>query len=169
MLRLPTRQDISKVRGIGPILIPLLQDRYWRFTRRSVERGVAIGLFAAFAIPLGQMLLAAMLAVPLRANVAIAFAFSFVTNPVTFGPIAYAAYRVGRSLLNADGSPMTAEQAEEVVRGAMPIFPSVVMPTALGLMVFALCAAAGGYLVAKLFWRCRIGRRWTSRSKRKFG
>ena len=50
----------------------------WRFTRRSVPRGVALGLFSAFIIPVGQIFLAAFLAWPARANVPLAAAVTFV-------------------------------------------------------------------------------------------
>ena len=41
-------------------------------TRRSVPRGVAVGLFVAVIIPVMHTFIAALLAIPARANVAVA-------------------------------------------------------------------------------------------------
>ena len=70
--------------------------------RRSVPRGVALGLFVAVLIPVMHTAIAAILAIPTRANVAIAAAFTLVVNPLTIPPLYYAAYRVGSWELHHD-------------------------------------------------------------------
>ncbi len=59
----------------------------WRINCDSVSRGVAIGLFAA-AIPLMpfQMVIAAFLAIIIRANLPISVAVSWISNPFTLVP-----------------------------------------------------------------------------------
>ena len=81
--RMPTREQMEQSRFIRPISHRVLRSELWRFTRRSVPRGVALGLFAGFIIPIGQIFLAAFLALPTRANVPIAAAVTFITNPLT--------------------------------------------------------------------------------------
>jgi uncharacterized protein (DUF2062 family) len=77
-------------------LAPHLADpKLWCWSRRGVALGVAIGLFIGFLIPVAQILLAAAAAVVLRANVPIAAAGTFVTNPFTVPPIYYGAYQLG--------------------------------------------------------------------------
>jgi uncharacterized protein (DUF2062 family) len=66
---MPTREEMARNKYLAPIAHRFLSPELWRFTRRSVPRGVALGLFTAFIIPVGQIFLAAFLALPLRANV----------------------------------------------------------------------------------------------------
>ena len=58
---MPTREQMEKSRWIRPFAHRVLRSELWRFTRRSVPRGVALGLFAAFIVPIGQIFLAAFL------------------------------------------------------------------------------------------------------------
>lgn len=51
----PTREEMAQNKYLAPIAHRFLSPELWRFTRRSVPRGVALGLFAAFIIPLGQI------------------------------------------------------------------------------------------------------------------
>ena len=63
-------------------------------------RGVAFGLLIGFGIPLGaQMVCLGLLRLILRFNVVIAFAFTWVNNPITLIPMYYAYYVIGSLLL----------------------------------------------------------------------
>ena len=68
----PTREEMAENKYLAPIAHRFLSPELWRFTRRSVPRGVALGLFAAFIFPLGQILISTFLALPARANVPLA-------------------------------------------------------------------------------------------------
>ncbi len=72
----------------------------WRINCDSVSRGVAIGLFAA-AIPLMpfQMVIAAFLAIMIRANLPISVAVCWISNPFTLVPITYFTYYIGNWVL----------------------------------------------------------------------
>ena len=58
-LDLPTREEMAGNRWLAPIAHRFLSPELWRFTRRSVPRGVALGLFSGFIVPVGQIFLAA--------------------------------------------------------------------------------------------------------------
>ncbi|TXC67466.1 DUF2062 domain-containing protein [Piscinibacter aquaticus] len=73
---------------MGPALH---HPRLWHLNRRGVALGLALGLFFGLLIPIAQIPLAGGAAVLLRANVPMAVASTLVTNPVTFGPVYYAA------------------------------------------------------------------------------
>ena len=77
----------------------------WRVNCGSVSRGCAVGLFAA-VIPIipFQMVLAVILAILIRGNLAVSILVSWVSNPFTYIPIAYIAYRVGELTLGGQGS-----------------------------------------------------------------
>ena len=101
---MPSREEMAENRWLAPIAHRFLSPELWRFTRRSVPRGVALGLFAAFIVPVGQIFLAAFLALPARANVPLAALVTFVTNPFTFPFWAVMANRTGAFVLNLDNA-----------------------------------------------------------------
>ncbi|WP_129793096.1 DUF2062 domain-containing protein [Sphingosinicella sp. CPCC 101087] len=152
------RDAILRSRWIRPFAHLFGHPSLWHLNRRSVPRALAVGLFAAFALPLGQFLLAALLAVPLRANVPLAAAATLVTNPLTFSPIYFGAYKLGSFLLHHSPGEDVDEMAQHL--GAMLISASG--PTALGLLVFALAAAAAGFCAGAAWWRYRLVKRWRS-------
>jgi len=41
----PTRESLEKSRVLAPVAHRVLEPSLWRFSRRSVPRGVALGLF----------------------------------------------------------------------------------------------------------------------------
>ncbi|MDP2006975.1 MAG: DUF2062 domain-containing protein [Rubrivivax sp.] len=92
------------LRWLGP---RLLDPGLWRFSRRGLALGMSLGIFFGLLIPVAQMPLSAAAAVLLRANLPAAVASTLVTNPVTFGPVYYAAWRLGKALL---GEPVGAGQ-----------------------------------------------------------
>ena len=83
-------------------------------THRSVPRAVALGLGIGVIIPFFHTVIAAMLAIPLRANVAIAAAFTLVVNPLTIPPMYYAAYRIGSWELHHDATLVNPATAARV-------------------------------------------------------
>ncbi|MBP6556568.1 MAG: DUF2062 domain-containing protein, partial [Novosphingobium sp.] len=68
---LPKREELEHNRWIGPLA---RRHELWRFTRRSVPRGVAVGLLVGiFAlIPGIQIVGAALMCVPSRGNIPLA-------------------------------------------------------------------------------------------------
>lgn len=151
----PTREQLESQRFIRPFAHRLADKALWRFTRDGVARGVALGLFAGFILPLGQIVLAALLAVPLRANLIVAAAATLVTNPVTFPAIYYAAYSLGVRLL---GNAATGAGDSLAASAA-----GVTLPTFAGLLLFAVVASALGYVAVRLGWRAIVAWRWRRR------
>jgi len=98
---LPTRETITQSRllsWLGPrVHDPLL----WHVNRRSVARGVAMGVFFGLMIPIAQIPAAAFASLMLRGNLLIAAISTLVSNPLTYGPIYYFAYRLGAGVIGA--------------------------------------------------------------------
>ena len=80
---LPTREQMERSKWIKPFANRVLRSELWRFTRRSVPRGVALGMIVGIIMPFAQILIAALLCLSVRANVPVAALTTFVTNPVT--------------------------------------------------------------------------------------
>lgn len=153
------RESILKSRWLRPFAHLFAHPSLWHLNRRSVPRALAVGLFAAFILPIGQFALSAIAAVPLRANVPLAAAATLVTNPLTFPAIYYGAYRVGSFLLQHGGE----SGADELATSLGSTLLDVSGPTALGLLIFAIVGAATGYVLGTIWWSLRLTRRWRER------
>lgn len=161
---MPAREELASNRYLAPIAHRFLSPELWRFTRRSVPRGVALGLFAAFIVPLGQIFLAAFLALPARANVPLAAAVTFVTNPFTFPFWAVVAKEVGDLVLNIDAAvgPGAAGQFTHD-QGLLARFFELAGVTAFGFVVLSVATSAIGYVLSGAIWRVMVARRRTRR------
>lgn len=164
--RLPKRDEMARNKYLAPIAHRFLTPELWRFTRRSVPRGVALGLFCAFIIPLGQIFLAAFMALPARANVPLSAAVTFVTNPFTFPAWVVAANKVGATVLNIKAAVgMTGGDSLADDKGALAVFFETAGVTAFGFVVLAIVSSAIGYLIASFGWRFLVARRRRRRLK----
>ncbi len=157
---MPRREQLARNRYLAPIAHRHLSPELWRFALRSVPRGVALGLFAAFIVPLGQIFLAAFLALPARANVPLAAAVTFVTNPFTFPFWAVIAREVGELVLNIDeavGVGTAGQLADD--SGILAQFFELAGVTAFGFVILAVFSAGLGYVISGAIWRVMVGRR----------
>ena len=165
---MPKREEMAKSKYLAPIAHRFLTPELWRFTRRSVPRGVALGLFSAFILPVGQIFLAAFLALPARANVPLAAAVTFVTNPFTIAFWAVIANRVGNFMLQFDAA--TAQVASAKANSSWWVyfvdFFELAGVTVVGFVVLAIISAAIGYLVSGAIWRLIVARKRAKRLKR---
>lgn len=134
-------------------------------SRRGLALGMALGFFFGLLIPLAQIPLSAAAAVALRANVPAAVASTLVTNPVTFGPIYYAAWRVGSALLGepvdaAPPSPITAPpdepSGESWWRTATQRVLGVGKPLMLGLVTLATAVGLATYFLVSAAWKAAV-------------
>lgn len=92
---IPSREQIHNNRWLGWLAPSLGHPKLWHWSRRGVALGVALGVFFGLLIPIAQIPLSVGAAVLLRANVPAAAASTLITNPLTFGPIYFAAYHLG--------------------------------------------------------------------------
>lgn len=167
---MPTREQMAGNRWLAPIAHRFLSPELWRFTRRSVPRGVALGLFAAFIIPVGQIFLAAFLALPARANVPLSAAVTFVTNPFTIPFWLVIANKVGGFILKVDQATVNTAMAGEIERGgwseSFGWFLETAGVTAFGFVVMSVISASLGYLISGVIWRWWVGRKHRARLER---
>lgn len=160
--RMPTRAGLERNKFLKPIAHRFLHSELWRFTRRSVPRGVALGMLAAFLVPVGQIFAAVFLALPVRANVPIAAITTFITNPLTYPFWIAAANQAGRFVLQFDamtaGQPINTQMQSEFGQWLTWLVREAGV-TAFGFLLFAIFFAATGYLISSLGWRWWIGRK----------
>jgi uncharacterized protein (DUF2062 family) len=163
----PTREEMARNKYLAPIAHRFLSPELWRFTRRSVPRGVALGLFAAFIVPIGQIFLAAFLALPSRANVPLAALVTFVTNPFTLPFWLVVANKVGNFTLRLDaaGPALAGAKAQSGAWAMVLDFFQMAGATAFGFIVLAVVAPTIGYLVSGWVWRAVVSRKRARRLK----
>lgn len=169
---IPTRETVHQNRLLRPFAPHLTRSSLWRMTRRSVPRGVALGLFVAVIIPVMHTVIAALLAIPTRANVAVAAAFTLVVNPLTIPPLYYAAYRIGSWELHHDAQlvdPAAAERVSSELGRLLFWVHQASGSIALGVLTIAVALALVGYAASALVWRSWSQSRWRQRRRERSG
>jgi uncharacterized protein len=181
---LPSQESIATNRWLR-WLGPALQHRsLWHMSRRGVALGAAIGVFFAFITPVAQIPLSAALSVMLRANIPTAIAATLVNTPPTFGPVYYAAWRMGSWMLGEEADEAHAPQALRAAQagaGAVPALPAaaaahgwqrywntlqqVGKPLLTGALVFAVALSALAYVLVNLVWHWRVRRKQLRRKR----
>ncbi len=159
--QIPSREQLEKNRLVAPLA---RRPELWRLTRRSVPRGVAIGLLIGILalIPGVQMIGAALLCVPCRGNIPLAAGLTFLSNPASTPFLLAAALWVGHALgfhsdiatfsaLIENGAPLSAWMRWLLSDAA----PGLVT----GLFVISVFTAAVGYLLSVWIWRGLVARK----------
>ena len=164
------------LRWMGPVLN---HPRLWHFSRKGIAMGLALGIFFGLLIPVAQIPFAATMAVVLRANLPVAVASTLVTNPVTFGPVYYGAYRLGKTILGQEplpeGDALKALNKAHTVADAsdktwperikiwIKQFGKIGKPLVVGLAIVATASGFLVYFLASGAWALRT--RWTRRQR----
>jgi len=167
---LPTRESVEGVRWLRPIAHIVLRSDLWRFHRRSVPRGVALGLVVGIflMIPGVQMIGAVLISLPFRANIPLAVGMTFLSNPLTTPFILLASLGIGNKLLglHADVSTFLALLEEHASPGdyANWLFSDAAPALMGGLAVISLVTGAIGYFLASLLWQWWIRHKWRHRA-----
>lgn len=153
----PNREQVMANRWLRWLHPFLAHPRLWHWSRRGVSLGVAIGVFFGLLIPIAQIPFSAAAAILLRANVPAAAASTLITNPVTFGPVYYAAYRLGVWIHGgkpeAVPPPGThANQDGDILRRIRRLG----MPLITGLAIMATLFGSISYLLISAVWYWRV-------------
>jgi uncharacterized protein (DUF2062 family) len=160
---LPTREALAAYPWLRPIARRVLDPQLWRFQHEAVARGVAVGWFWAFVIPVAQIVVAAAHCVWWRGNIPAAAAVTMVTNPLTIGFWLLLAYQLGAWVLGEPASAMATDTAIAPGGGVALWLSAYGVPTVLGMGLFAVGGAAIGYLLVKVVWRLRVALKMRSR------
>jgi len=169
--------DAAKVRSYRIVAVfgtLLHHPNLWHLNRESVAGGLAIGLFAGLVPGPFQMLVAALLAVPLHRNLPVALATTLYTNPFTIVPLYLLAYQYGALLLGAGGrAPVAAPPDFDWTQLVASLHAlahwslALGKPLAVGLVALACTLAALGYFGVHLAWRAYVVLAWRARRARR--
>ncbi len=136
----------------------------WHLNRHSVSRAMAIGLFwAMIPMPL-QMLAAAVVAIPARANLPISVGLVWLTNPITMPPVFYCSYKFGTWMT---GTPAL-QMPDRITLGWIgQVLQSHWQPLYLGSLVLGLLLAGLAYLITNSYWHWWVRHNWRKRQERR--
>lgn len=168
----PTREELLASRFVRPFAHRVAHSHLWRFTRTSVPRGTALGLFVGIflLLPGVQILGVAMLALPFRANIPIGAAMTFLSNPATTPFLIAASVWLGNSMFglhaNVETFSIMLDKGASIGEWARWIVSDAAPALIAGLFVISLVSAIIGYLLATLFWDNWIRLRWRRKLRR---
>ncbi|MEE9451542.1 MAG: DUF2062 domain-containing protein [Gammaproteobacteria bacterium] len=108
---IPDRHKIRSYKHLQIFGNMHLDPSLWRWQCNSVAMAFSIGLFTAFMPIPFQMIMAATLAIIFRANLPVAVALVWITNPVTLPPIVYFAYKAGTHLITTAPVQLASESS----------------------------------------------------------
>jgi len=138
---------------LAPFRHLLADHNLWGIRRRTVVPACAVGLFIGYLPFPGHPLFAALLALACRVNIPVAALFTFVSNPLTMGPMYYLAHRVGCHLLGIEPRPLAFELSLTWVRESLA---NNWQPMMLGCFLLGAILSLVGYIVLDLIWRASI-------------
>ncbi len=159
---IPTREKLEASRWLRWLAPWLGHPKLWHWSRRGVALGVALGVFFGLLIPVAQIPLTATAAIVLRANLPAAAASTLISNPVTFGPLYYAAYRLGSWVTGETSLPQEDAETARMPEPDKTLWQRVTSlgkPLLVGLLIMASLCGLATYALIDLFWRWRTGQR----------
>ena len=144
------RHEISERWFMSPFRHLLHDHRLWGIRRKTVVPAFSLGLFVACMPFPGHPIWAALAALLLRVNIPVAALATFVSNPLTMGPIYFFAHQLGEFVLGLPPTPFEFELSFEWVKTK---FAANWQPLLLGSVLVGAAAALMGFIVLDLIWR----------------
>lgn len=155
---LPKRRKVMKDSSFSYLGAKAEHPSLWRFDKKSVSRGMSIGLFVAF-IPLPmQMLISVLLSIVFKGNIPIAIAATWITNPITFIPINLFIGKVGQLILGDNSQSFHISKLDFQIEwhNMYAMFIDWIVglgkPFLIGLPIVAFSAAFIGFMMVQICW-----------------
>lgn len=125
-----------------------LSREFFGVNRRSVTRGVWIGLFWGF-IPMPMQMVAVVLSTfAFRFNIPIAIAMVWLSNPITMPPMYYMEYLTGNFLLGQEGL----DDIELTMEWFTENFDQILIPLYVGTSFYSVIVSTLIYFLVNWLW-----------------
>lgn len=145
---IPKRETIQNHKNLQWLNRHFHNDNLWHYTRSSIAKAFAVGLFSAFVPVPFQMILAVIGSIWFNANIPIAVALVWITNPLTMPPIYYAIYKFGAWILGTQ----TTQNLHFSADYFWTTLGEIWQPFLLGSFVVSSLSAMIGYFGVQLFY-----------------
>ncbi|WP_217450845.1 DUF2062 domain-containing protein [Vogesella oryzae] len=146
------------------------RPQLWSVQRRNVAKAVAVGLFSGLMPGPTQMLTAGLLALLFRINLPVALICTLYTNPFTYLPLYFLAFRLGLLLLGQQATATMPVMPDGAWHDIALWGPQLLhwltqygKPLLLGVPALGLALALAGYLAVMLCWRLAVQHQWQHR------
>jgi len=121
---------------------------YLSINRKSISRGVLIGLFWGF-IPMPMQMLAVLATTPfIKFNVPIAISMVWLSNPLTMPFMYYMEYQTGNFLLDREGL----ENIELTLNWFSENWDNILLPLYVGTLPFSILFSSLVYFIINKLW-----------------
>lgn len=159
---LPDPDSIKENKAFAFLGDVLHEPNLWHLNRHSVTKAFAIGLFwGCIPMPL-QMVMAAICAIKLTANLPLSVAIVWFSNPITMPPIFYFEYLVGAWLMDMPPMAFEYELSAEWLTDKLY---EVGAPLYLGSVVCGVVLSTLGYFIIDSAWKYSVIKRWKARKE----
>ncbi len=149
MIRRVLKKTSSKTSKLDKLLDKYnLSREFFGINRRSISKGVWIGLFWGF-IPMPMQMLGVILTTPLlRFNVPIAMAMVWLSNPLTMPAMYYMEYLTGNFLLGKEGLT----DIELTLEWFSSHFHDILIPLYVGTAFYSIIVSTLIYFLINWLW-----------------
>lgn len=125
-----------------------IPQEYLSINRKSISRGVFVGLFFGF-IPMPLQMLAVLAVTPfLKFNVPIAISMVWLSNPLTMPLMYYVEYQTGNLILGREGL----ENIELTLNWFSTNWDKIILPLYVGTIPYSLILSTLIYYIINRLW-----------------
>ncbi len=165
--KLPQREQIFAANWTKPFA-PLFDKPYfWTLNRKQAAVSVAVGLFCGLMPGPSQMLSAFIVAYLLRTNLPVAVFTTLYTNPLTYMPLYYLAYKIGSWILGINSAGelvLPSWSGGQFWQESWQWLLGAGKPLLIGVPVLGTILAVCGYVAVLWLWRWRTAYLWRKRN-----
>ena len=147
------RENLYDKWWLAPFQHLLHERALWVIRRRTVVPAFALGLFIAYLPFPGHVITGIVLAIFARVNVPVAALSTLVSNPLTMGPMYYAAFSLGQELLQ---QPQRDFEFDMSIDWLVDQFVYIWQPLMLGSVILGTLLSLAGYITLDLLWRASL-------------
>ncbi len=161
---LPSEQTLRGNTSLKWLSKYIKHPSLWHLNRKSVSRAFLAGVFCAFLpIPM-QMVVAALLAILIRANLAVSIGLVWISNPLTMPPIFFFTYKIGTYLLGSDSVNNNVSFSYKYI---MSELAAIWWPLLAGSILCALVFSILAFFAINSIWIWKVRSSWKNRTIRK--
>lgn len=160
---IPDPEKLKQSKALAMLGSKIYQSNLWHLSRKSVARAFLNGIFWAFIPMPFQMVVSALMAIVLRANIPLSIALVWISNPLSMPFIFYLNYKVGVFILGDNER----SDFQLSVQWIWSQLGQIWQPLYLGSIVTGIVAGLIGYVFIHLLWRLHIVKRWNIRNSNK--